>query len=148
VHPQAPRRRPPGRYDEPSLVTQRILAVVLGLLFAGLVGAAAWTLYARYAADDVPVQVRGFDVRGDSGVVVEFEVTPPSGGTVWCLVRARELGGQEVGREIVTIPPADDGGAVRVRHLLPTTREPVTGEVPRCLAEPPTDEPPVAVRPS
>ncbi|HWH29183.1 MAG TPA: DUF4307 domain-containing protein, partial [Mycobacteriales bacterium] len=138
------RRRPPGRYDEPSRGLPRALAVLLTALFLGLLVAVAWVLYQRYGVDDVPVRPVGFQVLGDDAVRVEFEVTPPEGGTAWCLVRAREVGGTEVGRVFVPVRPRDDGGPVRVEHELDTTQRAVTGEVPRCLPSPPPADAPTA----
>ena len=136
------RRRPPGRYDEPSRAVPRAAAVLLTVLFLALMVALAWTLYQRYGVDDVPVRPTGFEVLGDDAVRVEFEVTPPDGGTAWCLVRARDEGGAEVGREFVRVPAREDGEPVRVEHVLPTTGLSVTGEVPRCLPRPPPDDAP------
>lgn len=138
------RRRPPGRYDPPSRTLPRALAVLLGALFLGLLLAIAWLLYSRWAADDLPMRPRGFEVRSDREVVVEFEVTPPAGGEAWCLVRSRDEPGFEVGREFVRVPAGDDGDAVRVEHVLATTGRAVTGEVPRCVPSPPPDDEPTA----
>ncbi|MFP5218902.1 MAG: DUF4307 domain-containing protein [Actinomycetes bacterium] len=138
------RRRPPGRYDEPSRSVPRALAVVLTALFLGLLVAVAWTLYQRYGIDDVPVQPLGFEVLGEDAVRVEFEVTPPPGGTAWCMVRAREEGGAEVGRVFVPVEAREDGEPVQVEHVLETTDLPVTGEVPRCLPSAPPDDAPTA----
>jgi hypothetical protein len=141
VPPPPDRRRPPGRYDEPPRLASRSLAVLLSVLFVGLLVAVAWALYQRSAADDVALQVRGFEVLGDDAVRVEFDVVPPAGGTAWCLVRAREAGGTEVGHVFVPVLPREDGEAVRVVHELATTERAVTGEVPRCRpVPPPADE--------
>ena len=140
--PPPPRRRPPGRYDEPSRLASRSLAVLLSVLFVGLMLAVAWALYQRSAADDVALQERGFEVLGDDAVRVEFEVVPPPGGTAWCLVRARGATGAEVGHVFVPVLPRDDGRAVRVEQELATTDRAVTGEVPRCRpVGPPAGEP-------
>ena len=138
----AARRRPPGRYDEPSRATSRPVGVVLAVVAAALVGALVWTLFQRYGPDELALQVRGFDVPGDDRVVVEFEVTPPAGGTAWCLVRARDRAGLETGRQFV--PVRGDGDPVRVQHALPTTGRAVSGEVPRCSTSAPPDDAPTA----
>jgi Domain of unknown function (DUF4307) len=138
------RRRPPGRYDEPSRAVPRALAVLLGALFLGLLVALAFLLYSRWGTPDVPVRPRGFEVLSDTAVRVEFEVTPTAGGEAWCLVRSRGEQGQEVGRVFVRVPAADDGGVVRVDHVLTTSARAVTGEVPRCLPSPPPAEEPTA----
>jgi hypothetical protein len=145
--PQRPApRRPPGRYDEPSRLGARTVAVLLGVLFLAFAVAITWWLYQRFGTDRVAVQVRTFSVLGDDRVRVEFDVTPPDGVTTWCLVRARNAAGEEVGREFVRVPPPDDAGgrSVRVRHVLPTTDRPVTGEVQRCRPGPPPAGSPTA----
>jgi hypothetical protein len=138
------RRRPPGRYDERSRTASRALAVVLAVLFLGFLLAVVWSLYQRFAGDAVPLQVRGYEVRGTGAVVVEFDVTPPADGTAWCLVRARNRVGEEIGRQVVPVRPRGDGSAVRVRHELRTTDEAVTGEVTRCRPVPPPAGEPTA----
>jgi hypothetical protein len=127
------RRRPPGRYDEPSRVASRALAVVLGVLFLGLVGAVAWTLFDRYGNPGVRYQVVGYST-GQDRVTVDFEVAAEQGREVTCVVRARNRAGAEVGRELVDIEPlTEQQRSVRVRHELRTTDVPVTGEVQRCV---------------
>jgi hypothetical protein len=137
------RRRPPGRYDEPSRAVPRAMALLLSALFLALLVAIALNLYARYGAQDVSVRERGFDVVSDEQVRVDFDVTSPPGETAWCLVRARGADGAEVGREFVSVSPAEGAaGEQTVRHPLPTTERAVTGEVVRCLLqEPPADAP-------
>jgi hypothetical protein len=131
--PMSARRRPPGRYDEPSLVGQRVLAVVLGLLFVGLLAAVVSTLYARYGDADVRFRELGFAVVSDNAVRVDFEVTRPTGETAYCVVRARDAAGVETGREIVPVDVgAEDDTTVRASHLLRTEDRAVTGEVQRC----------------
>ena len=139
------RRRPPGRYDEPSQLSARILAVVLSVLFVALVAAIAFALYDRYGTERIPLQQRGFSVESDRAVRVDFNVTPPPGETAWCVVRARGATGAEVGAEYVPVrQPAGSSEAVRVEHLLPTTERAVTGEVPRCRLSPPPAGAPTA----
>ena len=136
------RRRPPGRYDDPPKGLARGLSVVVAVLFLGFLVAIAWSLYDRFGADGLLLRERGFEVQGDDAVRVEFEVSPPAGETVWCLVRARSAPGLEVGREFV--PVRGDGSVVRVDHTLETTDRAVSGEVPRCRDYAPADGEPVA----
>lgn len=137
-----PRRRPAGRYDEPSRRPARALAVLIALLFVGLLTAVVWSLYDRFGSDRLALQVRGYEVVSDRLVRVQFDVTPPDGGTAWCLVRARGRDGLEVGAEFV--PVRGDGPEVRVEHDLATTDRAVTGEVPRCSTSSPPDDAPTA----
>ena len=138
------RRRPPGRYDEPSRTTARALAVVLVVLFAGLVAAVTWTLYQRYGTPSTDVQVRGYSVLSDRAVRIDVDVAPPSGRTVYCLLRARDRAGAEVGRVFVPVTGMT-GRSLRLHQVLATTGRAVTGEVPQCtVAAPPPDEPTAA----
>jgi hypothetical protein len=133
------RRRPPGRYDEPSKATQRVVAVLLGGLFVALVGAVAFSLYSRLGADPVREQVRRYAVLSDTSVRVDFRVTKDPGVTAYCIVRARNAAGAETGRDVVEVGPAPDGGPrVEVSHVLTTVERPVTGELRGCaLTRPP-----------
>jgi hypothetical protein len=133
------RRRPPGRYDEPSKATQRAVAVLLGGLFLGLVGAVAFSLYSRIGADPVREQVRRYAVLSDTSVRVDFRVTKDAGATAYCIVRARNAAGAETGRDVVEVGPAADGAQqVDVSHVLTTVERPVTGELRGCgLSRPP-----------
>jgi hypothetical protein len=137
------RRRPPGRYDDPSRTTARVIAVLLSLLFVAVLAAVAVALFNRYGTERIALQERGFEVQSDRAVRVDFSVSPPPGETAWCIVRARSAAGVEVGAQYV---PVRQTAAVRepvqVSSTLPTSERAVTGEVPRCaLAAPPEGEP-------
>ena len=138
-----PRRRPPGRYDEPSRTTARVIAVLLSLLFVAVLAAVAVALYNRYGTEQLALRERGFAVQSDRAVRVDFSVSPPPGETAWCIVRARGASGVEVGAQFVPVrQPAASQQPVVVSSTLPTTARAVTGEVPRCaLAPPPEGEP-------
>jgi hypothetical protein len=132
-----PRRRPPGRYDEPSRAGHKGVAMLLGVLFVGFLTAIAYSLYTRFGVEEVPVRERGFTVLGENAVRIAFDVTVPAGETAWCLVRARSAEGVEVGRSYVRVPGAADAGTEPVRYRLATRDRAVTGEVPRCTLTPP-----------
>ena len=135
--PTPARRRPPGRYDERSLVAPRILAVLLGALFLGLVAAVAVTLYDRYGSPQVRAETVGFSVLSDEEVRIDLRVRKAAGVKAYCYVRARDASGAEVGRAAVAVDPqGSDRTEIRVSHVLATTGEAVTGEAGRCSAEP------------
>jgi hypothetical protein len=141
--PTPVRRRPPGRYDEPSRTAARALAVLLSVLFLGLLVAIGLLLFTRFGTAQIALQQRGFQVLSDDAVRVDFTATPPEGETVYCLVRARRADGAEVGARFVPVRhPQGRSRPVELSHTLDTTDRAVTGEVPRCTAgEPPTGTP-------
>ncbi len=143
THGPPQRRRPPGRYDEPSRTTARVIAVLLSLLFVAVLAAVAVALYNRYGTEQLALRERGFEVQSDRAVRVDFSVSPPPGETAWCLVRARSASGVEVGAQYVPVrQPAASQEPVAVSSTLPTIERAVTGEVPRCaLAPPPAGAP-------
>lgn len=135
--PTAARRRPEGRYDPPSRLVARGFAVLLSLLFLGLLAAVGDYLYDRYTTAQVQARVLGFSVLSDRAVRIDVEVLKPAGSPAYCILRSRGRDGAEVGREVVVV---DDKGTpdrtVRLEHVLPTTARAVTGEAGRCSAEP------------
>ena len=135
--PTSHRRRPPGRYDDRSLIGARILAVILGALFLGLVVAIGALLYDRYGTPRVNAQTVGFSVLSDTQVRIDVQVTKEAGERAYCYVRARGEDGAEVGREAVTVDAdGSDRTTIRLSHVLSTTGLAVTGEAGRCSAEP------------
>ena len=140
------RRRPPGRYDEPSLVGQRILAVLLAGAFAALMVSIVLAFYTRFANDDLRLQEIGFSVLSDTAVRVDFAVVYTSadvrGAPAFCTVRARDRFGSETGRELVEVgPPPAGSDRVVLSHVLATTARAVTGEVDGCSLQPPRGRP-------
>lgn len=135
--PTAPRRRPDGRYDPPSQLAGRAFAVVLSVLFIGLLGSIAYFLYAKYGTDRVQARVIDFQVLSDTAVRIDVEVLKQEGGQAYCLVRSRGKSGAEVGRGVVVVDAVGTAKrVVRVEHELTTTERAVTGEVGRCTDVP------------
>jgi len=144
-----PRRRPPGRYDEPSRLAQRVVAVVLSLLFVALLAAVAGALWSRAGGDSVRGETVTYDVVSDREVVVEVEVRKPAGATAYCLIRARGSNGAEVGRDIAVLDATGtEQQTARGRFPLATSARAVTGEVGSCRVEPLTREDITPDRPS
>jgi hypothetical protein len=135
--PTSSRRRPEGRYDAPSRLAARALAVLLGGLFLALIAAIVLALLPRVTGDQVRARVIDFQVLSDSRVRIDLEVAKPEGSTAYCIVRSRGADGAEVGREVVEVDPRGSARrVVRREHDLTTSARAVTGEAGRCSAQP------------
>ena len=136
--PSPSRRRPTGRYDEPSLVGQRILAVILGVLFIALLVAVGYLLYSRFVGDtEVRARVISYTVASDSTVTVDVEASKPAGSKAYCVIRSRGADGAEVGRDVAVLDATGtDDRVVRGEFTLTTTARGITGELGQCTAEP------------
>ena len=136
--PHAARRRPDGRYDEPSLAGQRVLAVLLGLLFVGLLLAVFAALYGRFVGrEDVRGRVISYDVQSDALVLLDVEASKAAGGKAYCVIRARGANGAEVGRDVAVLDAAgSQERVVRGDFRLATTARAVTGELAQCTDVP------------
>ncbi len=141
--PSAARRRPPGRYDPPSLLGQRLLAVLLTALLLAVVAAAASFARNRFGGDQVRGQVRTFQIRSDSEVVLELEAAKTSGAPAYCVIRARGADGLEVGRDIAVLDARGTSDEVaRGTFVLSTSARAVTAELAGCTADPISRETP------
>jgi hypothetical protein len=92
--------------------------VVLAVLFTGAVVALGW----RLSNPAVSFQVRAFDVKSDDEVELTFLVRRKDpDAAVTCLVRARSVKNEEVGRRTVVVPPGR-AEAVTVITITTTAR--------------------------
>ncbi len=134
--PSAARRRPPGRYDPPPVLGQRVLAVLLTLLLLGVVAAVGSFVWDRFGGEQVRGQVRTFEVRSDSEVVMELEVAKTAGATAYCVIRARGADGLEVGRDIAVVDAeGTDERVARGTFVLRTSDRANTAELAGCTPE-------------
>ena len=134
--PSAARRRPPGRYDTPSLLGQRLLAVLLGVLFVAVLAAVGSYVWSRYGGDQVRGQVLRFDVVSDRAVEMEVEVAKTAGATAYCVIRARGEQGREVGRDVAVLDAVGTPDTVaRGTFVLATARRASTAELAGCTAK-------------
>ena len=134
--PSAARRRPPGRYDPPPVLGQRVLAVLLTLLLLGVVAAVGAFVWDRFGGEQVRGQVRTFEVRSDREVVMELEVAKTAGATAYCVIRARGADGLEVGRDVAVVDAeGTDERVARGTFVLGTSARANTAELAGCTAE-------------
>ena len=135
--PSAARRRPPGRYDPPPLLGQRLLAVLLTVLVLAVVAAVGSFVWDRFGGEQVRGQVRTFDVRSDSEVVIELEVSKTAGARAYCVIRSRGADGLEVGRDVAVLDAEGTGSRLaRGTFTLQTSARANTAELAGCTAEP------------
>ena len=135
--PSAARRRPPGRYDPPPVLGQRVLAVLLAVLALAVVAAVGSYVWDRFGGEQVRGQVRTFEVRSDREVVLELEVAKSSGARAYCVIRARGADGLEVGRDVAVLDAEGTPDQVaRGTFALATRARAVTGELAGCTPEP------------
>ena len=134
--PSAARRRPPGRYDPPPLLGQRLLAVLLTVLVLAVVAAVGSYVWDRFGGEQVRGQVRTFEVRSDREVVMELEVAKTAGARAYCVIRARGVDGLEVGRDVAVLDAEGTGSRVaRGTFVLETSARANTAELAGCTAE-------------
>ena len=135
--PSAARRRPPGRYDPPSLLGQRVLAVLLTVLVLAVVAAVGAYVWERFGGEQVRGQVRTFEVRSDREVELELEVAKSPGSRAYCVIRARGVDGLEVGRDVAVLDAeGTDSRVARGTYVLETSARANTAELAGCTAEP------------
>jgi hypothetical protein len=135
--PSAARRRPPGRYDPPSLLGQRIMAVLLTALLLAVVAAVGAFVWDRFGGEQVRGQVRTFSIRSDTEVVLEIEAAKTPGARAYCVIRARGADGLEVGRDIAVLDAEGTSDEVaRGTFTLATSRRAITAELAGCTPEP------------
>jgi hypothetical protein len=141
--PSAGRRRPPGRYDDPPLLGQRILAVLLAVLAVALVVALGSFLWSRFAGEQVRGQLRSYDVRSATEVSVELEAAKTAGAPAYCVLVATGADGREVGRDIAVLDAlGSEEQVVRGQVVLPTSARAIAVELVGCTPERITRESP------
>ena len=135
--PSAARRRPEGRYDPPPLLGQRLLAALLTVLVLAVVAAVGANVWERFGGEQVRGQVRTFEVRSDSEVVLELEVSKTAGSRAYCVIRSRGADGLEVGRDVAVLDDeGTDSRVARGTFVLQTSERANTAELAGCSAEP------------
>ena len=98
------------------------------------VGAFVWD---RFGGEPVRGQVRTFDIRSDTELVMEVEVAKTPGARAYCVIRARGADGLEVGRDIAVLDAEGTSDEVaRGTSVLSTTAREVTAELAGCTPDP------------
>jgi hypothetical protein len=129
---QAPTVRPPERYgDHPQATrSRRVQQVVIAAVVAALLG--WWIVIAvGRSTPAVRYDLLGFDGVTDTSVDVRFQVDRVVGMPVTCLLSARNIDGDEVGRVFVDVPP-DEPAPIELTKTVRTTNRAVSVEVVTC----------------
>jgi len=121
------RRRAPGR--RPTWLAALLLAVILA---ASTV--LAVRLYRLYGDPDYDAQVITYTGITDTQILVDFQVTVPTGGSARFALRARSRDGAVVGRAEVQVAARPGEEQVSTRQLIRTRARPMIAEVVRCRA--------------
>ena len=124
-------RRPPGRYDAPRSLP-RAVQVTGAVVLLGLLVAASWAAYERFAGDRVQYGTRGYEVVGDTEVQVRFEVQKGVLDTARCTLTARDADSAVVGSEQVDVGPSDREAVITTSSVT-TSRRAATAEATRCV---------------
>lgn len=121
------------RYQRSRGPSRRARMVLGGAGIVALTGAVAWV--GLYQANPViQSAIVNYRVVSDHSVYVDFQIVKPAAKAATCTLRARDIAGNEVGREDVVVA-ADPGGprSTSVEHTLRTSGKAVVGEVLQCV---------------
>ena len=123
-------RRPPGRYDEPKPLPRPLLYAGAGVGAVVLI-AFAYFGYSRFATGRTTFGLTAYQVVDDTHVQVTFEVHKALDATVVCALVARDKDNVTVGRQDVTVGPAERDPA-RATERFTTTHRAATVVVTSC----------------
>jgi hypothetical protein len=126
---------PPGRYGHRREGRPRrtVPAILLALV---LVASVALTikLYEEYGQTDYQSQIVGWDPPSDTRILIHFTVSVPAGHPAKCTLRARDYGGNELGRRDVVVRPVGNATSIDAREAVTTTAKASVGDVLGCVA--------------
>jgi Domain of unknown function (DUF4307) len=124
---------PPGRYGRRRDGSRRRAApiAVLTLVIAASLLLTV-RLYQRWGETDYQAQIIGWTDVTTTSMTMKFTVTVPAGASTTCLLRARDYGGNEVGRREVTLTAAPGATTISAAEPVSTTAGASVGEVLRC----------------
>lgn len=127
--------RPADRYGaaraDRGLISGKVLAVVLGVLAVAVAVAVVAYLYEQFTAEKLSAEVVASEVVDDQTMALTADVTsnrPDEDG--YCIVRAKEYSGAEVGRAEIYVPAGQE--TTRVKVTFPTTGRAYAGDVYGC----------------
>jgi hypothetical protein len=124
---------PPGRYGRRRSARRRpTLAIILAVLVLAGAVLLSVRLFHQYGQTDYQAQIVGWDDPTDTQMTIHFTVGVPAGQAARCTLRARDYGGNEVGRRDVVVRPDGDGTAIDARVPVTTKSKASVGDVVGC----------------
>jgi hypothetical protein len=124
---------PPGRYGRRrSGRRRRVLPLALLALVIVASLLLSVRLYQQYGESDYKAQIVGWNATTATTMSIEFTVQVPAGRAASCVLRARDYGGNELGRRTVVVRPTGDATSVRVKESVTTTATAAVGDIVGC----------------
>jgi len=124
---------PPGRYGHRREGRRRpvVPIIILAVVLAASVLLSV-KLYQRYGQTDYQAQIVSWQPT-DTTTTIKFTVKVPAGKSAECVLRARDYGGNEVGRRTVVVKPADASAtSIEADEQVATTKRGYVGDVVGC----------------
>jgi hypothetical protein len=118
-------RRRDGKRHLAVPVTVLTLVIIASLLLSV-------RLYQRWGDPTYDAQIVGWTDVTTTQMKIQFTVTVPAGGAASCVVRARDYGGNEVGRRTVVVSATGSATSISASEVVSTTSRGSVGDVIRC----------------
>jgi Domain of unknown function (DUF4307) len=124
---------PPGRYGR-RRDGKRHRTVPIVVLTVVIIASLLLTvrLYDQWGRTEYKAQIIGWTDVTATGLKMQFTVQVPAGGTAVCVLRARDYGGNELGRREVTLTAAGQATTIAADEVVPTKSRASVGDVVRC----------------
>jgi hypothetical protein len=124
---------PPGRYGR-RRDGKRHLAFPVTVLAVVIVACLLLSvrLYKTWGDPDYDAQIVGWSDVTSAQMKIKFTVTVPAGGSASCVLRARDYGGNEVGRRTVVVTATGFDTTITANEVVPTKSRGSVGDVIRC----------------
>ncbi|GAA2654741.1 DUF4307 domain-containing protein [Paractinoplanes durhamensis] len=124
---------PPGRYGRRRERRRRpVLSIIVLALVMAVSVLLSIKLYQRYGQTDYEPQIVGWEEPADTTMQIKFTVRVPAGGATECVLRARDFGGNEVGRRTVVVRAAAGATSIEAEEPVPTTARASVGDILGC----------------
>ena len=124
---------PPGRYGRRRDGRRRPIVpiVILALVVAASVLLSV-QLYQRFGQTDYQAQIVGWQDPTDTTMTIKFTVQVPAGAKAECVLRARDYGGNEVGRRTVVVAAEQGATTIEAEEPVTTSKRGSVGDVLGC----------------